>query len=45
MSVLTPAKSPKHTKEYYSDYITAEDRQGEAPAQLSTPPETVTPEA
>ncbi len=26
MSVLTPAKSPKHTKDYYSDYIRAEDR-------------------
>jgi hypothetical protein len=26
MSAFTPTKSPKHSKDYYSDYINAEDR-------------------
>jgi len=38
MSVLTLAKSPKHSKDYYSDYIRAEDRPEEVGAD-PIPPE------
>jgi hypothetical protein len=37
MRTATPGKSPKHTKDYYADYITAEDRQGDEPNRPDTP--------